>query len=130
MPRTLSPDPCNLKPRLARYHNSALSIWLSVDPMADKYPNKSSYSYCSNNPIKIIDPNGEDEWQLDKENGTFTRVGDKGGNTVDYYSVGEKDKDGIFQEESNYTINREGKCNRGLLFLLFSHQHLRPCEVR
>ena len=31
----------------ARYYNSDLSLWLSVDPMADKYPNLSPYNYCS-----------------------------------------------------------------------------------
>ena len=48
MPRTLSPDPCNLKPPPARYYNSDLSIWLSVDPMSDKYPGVSPYTYCAN----------------------------------------------------------------------------------
>ncbi len=35
----------------ARYYCADLSIWLSVDPMADKYPNLSPYVYCANNPI-------------------------------------------------------------------------------
>ena len=43
----------------ARYYNSDLSIWLSVDPLADKYPNSSPYIYCNNNPIMLVDPNGE-----------------------------------------------------------------------
>jgi RHS repeat-associated protein len=30
----------------ARYYNSDISIWLSVDPLSDKYPNLSSYAYC------------------------------------------------------------------------------------
>ena len=46
----------------SRYYSSDLSIWLSVDPMAGKYPHQSNYVYCSNNPIRIIDPNGEDEY--------------------------------------------------------------------
>ena len=33
-------------------------MWLSVDPMADKYPHISPYTYCANNPIKLVDPNG------------------------------------------------------------------------
>ena len=37
-----------------------LSIWLSVDPMSDKYPSLSPYVYCANNPIKLVDPNGEE----------------------------------------------------------------------
>ena len=44
----------------ARYYSSELSIWLSVDPMSDKYPSFSPYVYCANNPIKLVDPNGEE----------------------------------------------------------------------
>lgn len=43
----------------AQYYNSALSIWLSVDPMADKYPSLSPYTYCGNNPVKLVDPDGD-----------------------------------------------------------------------
>ena len=43
----------------ARYYSSDLSIWLSVDPMSDKYPSLSPYTYCANNPIRIIDPSGD-----------------------------------------------------------------------
>ena len=43
----------------ARYYSSDLSIWLSVDPMSGKYPHQSNYVYCSNNPIVLVDPNGE-----------------------------------------------------------------------
>ena len=44
----------------ARYYSSDLSIWLSVDPMSDKYPSLSPYTYCANNPVKLVDPNGEE----------------------------------------------------------------------
>ena len=46
----------------SRYYSSDLSIWLSVDPMSDKYPSLSPYVYCANNPIKLVDPNGEEIW--------------------------------------------------------------------
>ena len=55
----------------ARYYSSDLSIWLSVDPMSDKYPHQSNYVYCSNNPIKIFDPNGEDEWEVNESTGVI-----------------------------------------------------------
>ena len=43
----------------SRYYNSDLSIWLSVDPMSGKYPSLSPYTYCADNPVKLVDPNGE-----------------------------------------------------------------------
>ncbi len=44
----------------SRYYSSDLSIWLSVDPMSDKYPSLSPYVYCADNPVKLVDPEGED----------------------------------------------------------------------
>ncbi len=44
----------------SRYYSSDLSIWLSVDPMSDKYASLSPYVYCADNPVKLVDPNGED----------------------------------------------------------------------
>ena len=43
----------------ARYYDSDLMTgWLSVDPLADKYPNLSPYAYCAWNPIRLVDPDG------------------------------------------------------------------------
>ena len=58
----------------SRYYSSDLSIWLSVDPMSDKYPSLSPYSYCANNPVKLVDPNGEEI--------VITETTDKNGNKV------------------------------------------------
>jgi len=44
----------------SRYYSSDLSIWLSVDPMSGKYPSLSPYTYCADNPVKLVDPNGEE----------------------------------------------------------------------
>ena len=68
----------------ARYYSSDLSIWLSVDPMSDKYPSLSPYVYCANNPIKLVDPNGE-EIVLE----TIYKKDDNGNNTgeIDRYNI-------------------------------------------
>ncbi len=48
----------------ARYYDSDLMTgWLSVDPMADKYPNISPYAYCGWNPVRLVDPDGRDWYQ-------------------------------------------------------------------
>ena len=43
----------------ARYYDSEIGRWLSVDPLADKYPGWSPYNYTLNNPINKFDPNGK-----------------------------------------------------------------------
>ena len=37
-----------------------MTMWLSVDPLADKYPSISPYAYCAWSPIIAKDPNGMD----------------------------------------------------------------------
>ena len=44
----------------ARYYNPSIARWMNVDPMADKFPSLSSYNYVFNNPIQVIDPDGQD----------------------------------------------------------------------
>ncbi|MBP5515433.1 MAG: hypothetical protein J6X86_00645 [Bacteroidales bacterium] len=63
----------------ARYLDNALSTaWLSVDPMADKYPSISPYAYCSWNPVKLVDPDGQDVWSV-SEDGTIQKTSNDGG---------------------------------------------------
>ena len=52
----------------SRYYSSDLSIWLSVDPMAAKYPSLSPYVYCADNPVKLTDPDGKWIPGLDEDN--------------------------------------------------------------
>ena len=40
-----------------------MTMWLSVDPMADKYPSISPYAYCVWNPVKLVDPDGRDWYE-------------------------------------------------------------------
>ncbi|GHT17500.1 hypothetical protein FACS189429_1720 [Bacteroidia bacterium] len=42
----------------ARYYDPRTSLWLSADPMQEKYPNFSTYNYCANNPIMFVDKDG------------------------------------------------------------------------
>ncbi len=42
----------------ARYYDPKISLWLSVDPLAEKYPGMSPYNYTAGNPVRYIDIKG------------------------------------------------------------------------
>ncbi|MFP5471637.1 MAG: RHS repeat-associated core domain-containing protein [Bacteroidia bacterium] len=88
----------------ARYYNPQTSVWLSVDPLADKYPNITGYAYTLNNPINLIDPDGmqvegggnPDDLTMaklsqdvyDTKNGKYTSGGSR---SIDGWSLSKKD---------------------------------------
>ncbi|GAB6010280.1 RHS repeat-associated core domain-containing protein [Dysgonomonas reticulitermitis] len=48
----------NLYDYSARYYESAIGRFTTVDPLAEKYYSISPYVYVANNPLKYIDPTG------------------------------------------------------------------------
>ena len=63
----------------ARYYDSeVLTGWLSVDPMADKYPSLSPYNYCAWNPVKLVDPDGKEIAPVYDTYGNFLGTDDQG----------------------------------------------------
>ena len=57
----------------ARYLDPTGAMWLSVDPMWEKYAGMSPYNYCAGNPVKMVDPTGEDAVRVvDDENREIT----------------------------------------------------------
>ena len=75
----------------ARYLNNELSIWLSVDPMSDKYPHLTSYNYCANNPVMLVDPDGR------MASKPSTHI-DQDGNVVAVFNDGDN---GVYQHGRN-----------------------------
>ena len=86
----------------SRYYNSDLSIWLSVDPMSDKYPSLSPYSYCANNPIKLVDPNGEEIGDFYDRKGNY--LGNDGEQDGKIYLL----KEGFHAKTENKSVNWGG----------------------
>ncbi len=57
----------------ARYLDPTGAMWLSVDPLFEKYAGMSPYNYCAGNPVVIIDPTGENGVRVvDDENCEIT----------------------------------------------------------
>jgi len=62
----------------ARYYQPSWSIWLSVDPLAEKFPSWSPYNFTMNNPLRYIDPDGRSPFDViitgDKAKETFKQL--------------------------------------------------------
>src|SRR5574344_2134627 len=43
----------------ARYMNPVTSLWYGVDPLAEKYVATGGYVYTLDNPVKLVDPDGQ-----------------------------------------------------------------------
>ena len=86
----------------ARYYDSDLMTgWLSVDPMADKYPSLSPYAYCAWNPVKLVDPDGRDVWEVDTKGNITCK---EKSNKHYLYSINEQGKRSNFVELSDEKI--------------------------
>jgi RHS repeat-associated protein len=87
----------------ARYYEPKTSVWISVDPLAEKYPSMSPYAYCINNPINVIDPDGRDiiiliygSYNTDSGAGHVSFAIGSNDNNLKYYShYRQKDGGGI-----------------------------------
>ena len=76
----------------ARFYDPVLGRWHSVDPLAEKFESWSVYQYVRNNPILRIDPNGMDDYTINKKTGDVSLVretDDKTDRVVKTYSMGE-----------------------------------------
>ena len=79
----------------ARYMNPITSLWYGVDPLAEKFPNIGAYVYCHGNPINMIDPDGKDDYKLNKN-----------GQISFWRRTNAKTTDRIFSGKSHILINK------------------------
>jgi hypothetical protein len=55
--------------------------------MSDKYPHQTNYVYCSNNPIRIIDPNGEDEYEFNDKGVLLNTIENENADIIRIYKT-------------------------------------------
>mgnify|MGYP002515975470 CR=1 FL=1 len=83
----------------ARLYDPAAVRWTSPDPLCEKHYHISPYAFCNNNPIRYIDPDGRDEWDINRKgeiiNHTVTEKHDA------FYVVNEK---GQRQADANFSM--------------------------
>jgi len=66
----------------ARYYDLVVSRWLSVAPLAEKYPGITPYNYTLNNPIILTDRDGRDTVWIDQKKGYWLQHVKAKGNDV------------------------------------------------
>ena len=63
------------------------SVWYGIDPLTEKYPDVSAYTYCMGNPVKLVDPDGKSTDVVQNTNGTYTVVNAKNDKDNNIYLV-------------------------------------------
>ena len=109
----------------ARYYSPELSVWLSVDPLADKYPSMSAYMYTAGNPVMLVDPDGRDNEKPERF-GVGKRIknwlnGDSYKNMANKFQVkngilkSREDKNGNIYMSKSYTHYNSDNNNTGII---------------
>lgn len=80
--------------------------FLTMDPHAENYYSVSPYSFCLGNPIRFIDPDGRDVWEVNETGEIVNRIKDK---TQDAFFMVAKDADGNYQR--TFMTDAEGNKN-------------------
>lgn len=88
----------------ARMYDPATASWLSQDPMAEKYPFLSPYSYCAGDPVNLVDPYGMDIWELNSFGKVINIRLDTSEDRIDMMK---QDSDGEYFRD--YTIDDTGE---------------------
>ena len=124
----------------ARYMDHELmTMWLSVDPMADKYPSISPYAYCAWNPVKLVDPNGREIDDYFSKSGKYLGSDNATTNNVrimseDIWNGLQKDPMGRIDKNVGYVLSTDfataSQKEMSEESQLLVYQHYNPTEYK
>ncbi|MDR1792231.1 MAG: hypothetical protein LBR36_02130 [Bacteroidales bacterium] len=80
----------------ARYQSTP--VFISRDILFEEKPFMSPYSYCRNNPLNMVDPSGNDEYEFNKK-GKLLRT--KENDKADVVRIVETDRKGNIKQDKN-----------------------------
>ena len=78
----------------ARQYDPITITWNGIDPLAEKNTDTSPFSFCHNNPVSRIDPDGRDDYYT--QDGRFLMTDDKETDHI------------IIRDEFSYKMNQNG----------------------
>ena len=102
----------------AREYDEVTGRWTRPDPMSEKYYGTSGYTYCVDNPISLVDPNGNDISTdvIKLDNGKYEVVGGKADEDLNIYVVqnGKRTGEIIGQSLTEYSfLGDDGSAVKG-----------------
>jgi uncharacterized protein RhaS with RHS repeats len=88
------------------FDKKEIARFTTIDPHAENYLGVSPYAYVINNPVRNIDPDGRDVWEMNGQGEIVNRIKDR---TQDAFYMVAQDADGNYQR--TFTTDAEGNRN-------------------
>ncbi|HEY0976669.1 MAG TPA: RHS repeat-associated core domain-containing protein [Flavobacteriales bacterium] len=96
--------------RGARYYDSDVARFLSLDPLAADYASWSPYNYVLGDPIRLVDPDGRSAWKPDNQGNLIAEAGDNAQTLANYMGVSYEAALGTLKNQG-FTTDEKGVLN-------------------
>ena len=105
----------------ARLYDPAIARWLTPDPLAEKYYSVSPYTFCNDDPINYIDPDGRHVEVTKSKDGSYVVSGGKANeDQYIYENYGMKNQHIIGKMLTQYSfMDDDGNAVKGAVIDLF-----------